>query len=210
MPLSMRFSEGKQLTRGKEIDFAIRTLKQIDSGVYKEFTDEFRTEAKKIAAELKTNIPKRSPLSGMKPAILARRGATSNADYLDIYQWRMPSVKIVIGSRSRGGRRRSRPVVAIRFRDSRKTAGFSILELAGAENPNGVTYRGRNMIQGLKKKKYPLRGGGDIPKGRFVIPDFYERKPEIMAMAERILLKYSEKVSRRLADKVRKAQRMAR
>jgi hypothetical protein len=205
MALSMRFSTGRELTRGKQIDFAIRTLKQIDSEVYKEFTSEFRTEAKKIAAELKTNIPKRSPLSGMKPAVLAKRSAESNADYLDIYQWRMPTVKIIIGSRSRGGRRRSRPVVAIRFRDSRKTAGFSILELAGTKNPQGVTYRGRNMIQGLKTAGHPLNEGG-----RFVIPEFYRRKPEIMATAEKVLLKYSKRVSEDLAEKVRRAQRMAR
>lgn len=206
MPLSMRFSQGRELSRGKEIDFAIRTLKRMDSAVYKEFTDEFRTKAKAIGEELRSrNLPQRgSPLSGMAPRTINRRRATSNADYLNKYLYNKPRVKIFIGSRNRGMKRRTRPIVAIRFEAKKGAAGFQIMELAGTKNPNGVSYRGRNMIEGLRTAGFPLGDGG-----RFVIPEFYRRRPEIMAMAERTLAKYMDRVSAELAAKVRRKSRFA-
>jgi len=94
--------------------------------------------------------------------------------------------------------------VAIRFEAKKGAAGFQIMELAGTKNPVPSNYRGKNMIQGLATAGFPLGDGG-----RFVIPEFYRRRPEIMAMAERTLAKYMDRVSAELAAKVRRNSRFA-
>jgi len=202
MPLSMRFSAEQRgaLSRGKQTEAAIREIRRLEPDLYKQLTKEFRTEARAIGNELKSRyVPQRgSPLSGMAPKTLD--GRKSNRKYIDRYRYHKPSVKVVVGSRD-GGRRKTRPIVAIRFQARKNAPGFQILELAGTKNPQGKTYRGRNLIQGLRTAGFPLGDGG-----RFVIPPFYEKKNEVTRMAERIVVKYSDRVSRKLAAKVRKQQ----
>jgi len=202
MPLGMRLSAQQKgaLSRGKQTEAAIREIKRIEPDMYKELTKEFRKEARAIGEELRSqHVPQRgSPLSGMAPKTLDRR--QSNRKYVDRYRYHKPGVKIVVGSRD-GGRRKTRPIVAIRFQARKNAPGYQILELAGTVNPQGKTYRGRNLIQGLKTAGYPLGDGG-----RFVIPPFYAKKNEVTRMAERIVLRYSERVSAKLAAKVRKQQ----
>lgn len=204
MPLSMRLATNRQLKRGGQTEAAIRELRRIEPDLYKELRQDFRKEAKAIGEELRSrHVPRRgSPLSGFAPKTLDARD--SNRDYIDRYRYYKPSVKVVIGSK-RGGRFKTRPIVAIRFVSRNKAPGFTILERAGSRNPNGLSYRGRNLIQGLRTAGYPL---GD--RGRFVIPPFYEKKNEVTAMAERIVKKYSQRVSRRLSAKVRRQQGVSR
>lgn len=199
MAVSMRIgSPGKKMTRAKNLDFAIRTLKTIDPESHKAFQESFKTQAKQIGRELKENIPRANKVpSGFQPR---------NAAEGSFYVYKKPTMKIVMGSRNKGRRRtggRSLPVVKIVFSDRRPTAGFSILELAGTENRNGITYRGRNLIRGLRTKGMPLKDGG-----RFVIPEFYDRRPEILRMAELILLRYAKRVNADLAKRVERGMRM--
>jgi len=196
MAVSMRIgSPGKKMTRAKSLDFAIRTLKTIDPESHKAFQESFKTQAKQIGRELKENIPRANKVpSGFQPR---------NAAEGSFYVYKKPSMSIVMGARHRGSRRRSRPVIKIVFSDRRPTAGFSILELAGTENRNGITYRGRNLIRGLRTKGMPLKDGG-----RFVIPEFYDRRPEILRMAELILLRYAKRVNADLAKRVERGMRM--
>lgn len=188
------------LNRGKQTEWALREIRRIEPELYKDLRKEFRREAKALGEELRAqHVARRgSPLSGMAPKTLD--GRQTNRKYVDRYRYYKPSVKVVLGSRS-GGRKKTRSIVAIRFQSRGNAPGFSIMELAGTVNPQGKSYRGRNMIQGLATAGYPLGDGG-----RFVIPPFYEKQNEVTAMAERMVLKYSERVSQKLAAKVRKKQ----
>jgi len=73
--------------------------------------------------------------------------------------------------------------------------GFNIIELAGSKS-SGKTVQGRAMISALNNR-VPIRGG----LGRFAIPVWKKKEPDVERIARGILEKYSEIVSRRMRDK---------
>ena len=171
--------------KAQDFQKLIYELKKVDNDLYNEFRREFRQEMQPIANELASNIPPQSPISGF----LGSNGAELP------YLWRKVNPSIQVGSRSRGRKRAARSVVSINFNQ----AGFSILELAGVSNKgkskDGMTYRGENLVRGLAKVGYPL---GD--RGRWVIPQYYEKQGAVRDKAVEILQRYAAKVSRRLKE----------
>lgn len=155
-------------------------LRRLEPDLYNEMRRDFRRDLQPDANQLASNIPSQSPLSGM-----SRRGnrARQSFDERGPYVWKKPRAKIDIDFRSR--RRKSRPIVRIYFNDKRPFSAFSVLETARSAKG----FRGANMIAGVDGK-FPAKG-----KGRWVIQQFYDRRPRIVQIATSILQTYMAKVS---------------
>lgn len=177
-----------------DFDRALTELRKADKNLYNQMRREFRKEIKPFAQELQRGIPRGgSPLSGMSrsPRIAKTR---KSPEQRSPFVWKLPSTRVDIGTKF-SRRRGVKNVVRISFTDKRPFSAFSVLETAR----DGASYRGRNMVRGIKKK-YPNRG-----RGRWVIPQFYEKRPEIIRTGTRIVAKYTAVVNRRLARKLRRA-----
>ena len=165
----------------------ITELRSVDKELVNEFRREFRSELKPFGDRLASNVPSAPPISGF--------GKLGQSPYI----YRKPTVKIDTTFRKKS-RRNQVPVVSIRFNDRRPNAGFSILETAGTRNigkdKGGMTHRGVNMVTGLASKGFSVGKGG-----RWVIPQFYSRQPEITEVAKKILVKFAGKVNLRLREK---------
>jgi len=57
-------------------------------------------------------------------------------------------------------------------------------------------FRGANMIRGINSKYPP------IGKGRWVIPQFYDERPELRRILVRLLGKYMRGVNNRMAKRL--------
>lgn len=179
--------------RKTEVGRLYRILNAVDKDLTKQMRADFRSEIRPYANELKANIPGPSPLSGMSRGVRLAR-TTTPAEQRSPYVWKKPSASIDVGSRSRGrrsGRYRTEPILRIRFNDKRPYSAFSILETAR----QATNWRGENMLRGLEKKGY-----GPVGKGRRVIDQFYQKQPEMIGIAQRILVDYAKRVNVRLAS----------
>lgn len=179
--------------RKTEVGRLYRILNAVDKDLTKQMRADFRSEIRPYANELKANIPGPSPLSGMSRGVRLARTRTP-ADERSPYVWKKPSASIDVGSRGRGrrsGRYRTEPILRIKFNDKRPYSAFSILETA--RQP--TNWRGENMLRGLEKKGY-----GPVGKGRWVIDQFYQKQPEMIRIAQRILVDYAKRVNVRLAS----------
>lgn len=177
--------------RDVDVDRALYELRKTDKDLFNQMRREFRREIKPIARDLKDNIPRGgSPLSGMSRSPRISRTSKS-VDLRGPFVWKLPGTRIDVGTRRRG-RRGTQSIVRIRFTDKRPFSAFSVLETARQSN----NWRGQNMIAGIEQK-YKKDG-----KGRWVIQPFYERKPEMMRIAGRIVGKYMKTVNRRLAKRM--------
>jgi len=168
----------------KEADLraVLAELKQLDPNLQKELRKELRTELKPVADELKGGIPTQAPLSGFS------KGKGSPP-----FVFGTVSSSVRTSLRGRKGRAFSN-VASIQLTDRRPNAGFSILELAGSKNPNGVTPQGKALIANLASKGFGIRSG----LGRFAIPDFKEKQGDVEKIAIDILDRFSSMVNRRL------------
>jgi hypothetical protein len=178
--------------RKTDVSLLIRELKQADKSLFNQMRKDFRTEIRPYANDLKSNIPGASPLSGFSRGVRKAR-TTASPDERSPFVWKKPGASIDVGSRSKGRRRgrvRSEPVIRIRFTDKRPFSAFSIMETARIPG----NWRGANMLRGLEKNGY-----GPVGKGRWVIKQFYDQQPEIIGVARRVLNKWANIVSRRLA-----------
>jgi hypothetical protein len=171
----------------KEVDIRglVFELKKADDNLQSQLQKELRGALKPVNDSLKAGIPKTAPLSGFA------RGTGSEP-----YLFGAVSARVSTRFRIRRGKSMN-TLLSLNFSDRRPAAGFSILELAGSANVgrdrNGLTNRGRAMIRNLNSR-FPVQGG----LGRFVIPPFKGKQPEVERMAIDILKKYAERVNRRL------------
>ena len=170
----------------ENLQLVLRELRAAEPQLRKELVDEMKEGIKPIGASLLANIPSAPPLSGFSPTV----GSSP-------YVWRKPrmSVRTPLSKRPRKGG--TFGVVSIQFDDRRPNAGLSILELAGTTGvgraKQGLTPAGQAMIRNVSSR-YPVRKG----LGRFVIPDFKDKKVDATRIAVNILKKYAERVNRRL------------
>lgn len=174
--------------RKTEVSRLYRVLRSVDKDLITQMRRDFRSEIRPYANELKANIPGPSPLSGMSRGVRLARTRTP-AEQRSPYVWKKPSASIDVGTRSRGmrrGRFKYEPVLRIRFTDKRPYSAFSILETAR----QATNWRGENMLRGLEKKGY-----GPVGKGRKVIDQFYQKQPEIIGIALKILDDYAHRVN---------------
>jgi hypothetical protein len=162
-----------------DVDVILRELKDIDKQLVNDFRKAFRTDLKPINESIRATIPSESPLSGF-----GKKTGTSP------YIWAKPTASVKVNTRHKPGRAFSN-IVSTRFTDRRPNAGFSILELAGSKS-QGRTPQGRRMIQALNSK-FPMRAG----LGRFVIPEWKKKGPDVERVAKKILETFSEKVNRK-------------
>jgi len=163
-----------------------RELKDLDKDLYNEFRREMRAEMKPFAQKLQSNIPSTSPLSGMSRR--PPRGRQS-IEERSPFVYKKPRARIAVGTgRIRSGSSGA-SIVKIVFNDRRPSSAFSVMETAGANGSNRVS-------RALATAGYPLR-----KRGRFVIPDFYEREAEVVRAARKVLQKYSKMVSKKFARK---------
>ena len=168
----------------KEADLraVLAELKQLDPNLQKELRKELRSQLKPVADDLKGGIPKEAPLSGFG------RGKGSPP-----YIFGTVSSSVRTSFRGRRGRAFNN-VASIQLADRRPNAGFSILELAGSKNPNGVTPQGRALIRNLAGKGFGIKGG----LGRFAIPEFKNKQGDVEKIAVDILERFASMVNRRL------------
>lgn len=174
--------------RKTDVSVLIRELKQADKSLFNQMRKDFRTEIRPYANDLKANIPGASPLSGFSRGVRKAR-TTRSPEQRSPFVWKKPGASIDVGSRGRS-RYNTQPLVRIRFTDKRPFSAFSIMETARIPG----NWRGENMLRGLEKKGY-----GPVGKGRWVIKQFYDQQPEIIGVARRVLNKWANGVSRRLA-----------
>lgn len=174
-----------------KIERALVELSKLDKDLFNKLRREFRQEIKPIAKELQGNIPRGgSPLSGMsRSSRIARTLQTPDAR--SPYVWKLPTVRVDLGTQRRRGAG-SVSIGRIQFLDKRPFSAFSILETAR----QAQSFRGANMIGGIEAK-FPSKG-----KGRWVIQQFYERRPEIRRILVRMLGKYMRGVNNRMARKL--------
>jgi len=158
------------------VDELRRELRNIEPALVNQMRKELRDDLKPFAASLKAPIPTKPPLSGFSSA----KGESP-------YIWKKPPVRVDTDLRPRFP---GTSLVVVRFKDPRPNAGFSILERAGIVNSDN------RLAKGLRKSGYPL---GD--RGRFVIPQFYRRSAEAMAIAQAVILKYTAMVNVKLKTK---------
>jgi len=176
------------------LDVMLTDLRKLDRDLYNQMRREFRAELKPLANKLQKNIPRGgSPLSGMSRSPRISRSLQSAEDRAP-FVWKLPTARVEIGTRRRG-RRGVRNVVRIRFNDKRPYSAFSVLELAR----NSFGYRGANMVRGINAKYAP------VGKGRWVIQQFYDRRPEVIGVLKMFLKRYGVQVSARLAAKAGKS-----
>jgi hypothetical protein len=168
------------------VDELRNELRNIEPALVNQMRRELRSDLKPLATSLASGIPSKSPVSGFS-------GKNAQSPYI----WKKPSVKVDTDLRPRFP---GTSLLVIRFKDARPNAGFSILERAGIINKGkdrkGNSYRGDNLVRGLQTAGFGLKD-----RGRFVIPQFYERSGEAMAIAQAVILKYTAMVNVKLKTK---------
>lgn len=165
-----------------DFDVVLRELKGMDKALVNELRKSFRTDLKPINESIRANIPTQPLLSGF-----AKNVGSSPFVYAK------PTASVKVNTRHRPGRAFSN-IVTTRFTDRRPNAGFSILELAGSKS-QGRTPQGRAMISALNSK-FPIRTG----LGRFAIPEWKKKGPDVEKVARNILEKFSKQVNRKFKD----------
>jgi hypothetical protein len=169
----------------KKQDFTnlLRDLKEVDKQLVNEFRKSFRTDLKPVNESIRSTIDKEPPLSGFAKGV----GKSP-------WVWGRPTASVKVNTRHKPGRAFSN-LVSTRFTDRKPNAGFSILELAGSKS-QGRTPQGRAMIENLNSR-FPIRSG----LGRFAIPEWKKKQPDVERIARNILNKYSEKVNRKFRER---------
>jgi hypothetical protein len=171
------------ITLGKaDLTSVLRELKDVDKQLVNEFRKSFRTDLKPVNEGIRSNIPLVSPLSGFGKGV----GAPP-------FVFGKPTASVKVNTRHKPGRAFSN-IVSTHFTDRRPNAGFSILETAGSKS-QGRTPQGRGMIRALNSAA-PIRGG----LGRFVIPEWKKKGPDVERIARNILEKFSKQVNRKFKD----------
>jgi hypothetical protein len=176
--------------KAADLKVLLAELKNVDPGLRKALQKEMRDDLKPIVTGLAGKIPKQSPLSGF--------GANAQAG--TAYRWGAVGGSVITPLGKRAKRRGFYPVVSMKFRTRGSgKAGFEILELAGSVNKGkdrkGMTYRGNNLVQGLKTAGYEVKGG----LGRFLIPEAKGDADKVTRIAIRIIEKYVALVNRRIS-----------
>ena len=172
------------ITLGKS-DFTalMRELRNVDKQLINEMRRSFRGDLKPVNEAVRAKIPTTPPLSGF----------TKNVG-VSPYVYGRPTASVKVNTRHKGGRQMARVVSTI-FSDRKPNAGFTILERAGSRS-QGNTPQGRGMIRALNAAA-PMRGG----LGRFAIPEFKRRGPEIEAIVRKILVRFADKVNLKMRTK---------
>jgi hypothetical protein len=168
----------------KQADFSavLRELKDLDKTLVNELRKEFRTQLKPVNDSVKSKIPTEAPLSGF-----------SRRDGSEPYIWSRPTAKVVTSFRPPRGKAFTN-LVSTQFSQRRPNAGFNVMELAGSKS-SGNTPQGRMMIEKLNSR-FPISGG----LGRFAIPEWKKKGPEVEKIVRRILDDFSGRVSRKFKD----------
>jgi hypothetical protein len=165
-----------------DFDVVLRELKGMDKALVNEFRKSFRTDLKPINESIRAKIPTEAPLSGFGKNV----GSPP-------FIYTKPTASVKVNARHKPGRAFTN-IVSTRFTDRRPNAGFSILELAGSKT-QGSTPQGRAMINALNSK-FPIRTG----LGRFAIPEWKKKGPDVEKVARNILEKFSNKVNRKFKE----------
>ena len=175
--------------KAADLKVLLSELRSIDPNLRKALQKEMRSDLKPFVTGLANQIPRQSPLSGF--------GA--NAQPGTAYRWGAVGGSVITPLGKRAKKPGFYPVVSMKFRTRGSgKAGFEILELAGSVNRGkdrkGMTYRGNNLIQGLKTAGYDVKAG----LGRFLIPQAKDDARKVTAIAVRIIDKYVALVNRRI------------
>lgn len=175
MPASFSVSSG-------DYRWLIGKMRELDKEIFNQMRRDFRSGIRTVSRELSGGIPSKPPVSGLSPN---NPRSKQSLDQRAPYVWKKPTATIDVGSRVKKRRAGlpTEPVVRLRYVDKRPNAAFSVLE------------RGRNgRLAAQVNKRYEF---GD--RGRFVIPQFYRRQAEMIAIAKDVLQDYSRRFSRVIA-----------
>jgi hypothetical protein len=160
----------------------VEQMRELDKEVFNQMRRDFRSGIRPFSRKLSGNIPSKLPISGTLPnARYARQSLDQRAPWV----WKKPTVSIDVGSRTRArvGARSTEPVVRIRFNDRRPYSLFSILERRNGGKLPDIANRFSNY--------------GD--RGRWVIPQFYRDQDQMIQIAKKILVSYTQKFNRLIA-----------
>ena len=180
-----------QLVLGaSDVQAFVRELRNIDKALYNDLRRELRTELTPVSKALQSRIPSRT-LSGFRSNMASGKNAQR-------YTYFKPTAGINtdMGTPAKAAKGLV-PLVSLTFKDKKDTAGFTILELAGSANvgrfKKGLTPQGAAMIRNINNK-FPQRSSS----GRFVLPFARPQAPAMRKAIEKILVKFADKVGRRL------------
>lgn len=165
-----------------DVEAVLRELKNVDTALVNEFRKSFRTDLKPVNESIRSKIPSEAPLSGF-----TKKSGTAP------YVFARPTASVKVNTRHKPGRSFSN-LVTTRFTDRRPNAGFSVMELAGSKS-GGNTPQGRALISALNSRA-PIRQG----LGRFAIPEWKKKGPDVERIARNILEKFSKQVNRKFKE----------
>ena len=155
---------------------AFKALNELDKQIVKDLRKDLRTQLSPMAQAIAASVPGESPLRGMKNG--GRTGWSAVR----------PSVSITPGR----GRRSYNRLVSINITPIENRVGVSIAELAGSRS-NGFTPSGRAMISKLNENRQ-MKGRG----GRYIYDAFVPLRPDVVAIATRILDQTFAKLDRKI------------
>ena len=168
--------------KAQDFSALLRELKDVDKQLVNEFRKAFRTDLKPVNEGVRSMIPTEAPLSGFAKGV----GRSP-------FVYGRPTASVKVNTRHKPGRAFSN-IVSTHFRDRKPNAGFSILETAGSKS-QGRTPQGRALIENLNRR-FPIRSG----LGRFAIPEWKKKGPDVERIARNILETYSKKVNRKFRE----------
>jgi hypothetical protein len=168
--------------KASDIRRLVANLEQIERKQVFAFKRELKEPAGKIAKDIVNSIDKLTPLSGMMSqtaGALQWNGAKATVSYSISYSRRYAVT----------------PLIAIKVDSPTGYPGYYVTEKAGKRNPQGLTPRGRTMIDRINWKFGYLKGRGG---NRIAWKYFAEHRDDLNRQAKEIIEKFEKKVETEL------------
>jgi hypothetical protein len=160
----------------------VADLEKIEGKQVAAFKRELKEPAQSIARDIVSAIALLTPLSGMMSqtdGALQWNGAKATVSYSISYSRRYAVT----------------PLIGIKVDSPPGYPGYYVTEKAGKRNPNGLTPRGRTMIDRINWKFGYLKGRGG---NRIAWKYFAEHRDELNRQAKEIVEKFEKKVEMEL------------
>jgi hypothetical protein len=164
--------------QASDIRRLVADLEKIEGKQVAAFKRELKLPAQDIARDIVNSIANLTPLSGMMSqtaGALQWNGAKATVSYSISYSRRYAVT----------------PLIAIKVDSPPGYPGYYVTEKAGKRNPNGLTPRGRTMIDRINWKFGYLKGRGG---NRIAWKYFAQHREELNRQAKEIIEKFENKI----------------
>lgn len=165
--------------QASDIRKLVADLESIDHKLVNAFKRELKQPAGSIAKDIVSAIDRLKPLSGMMnytAGALHWGGAVARVSYSIAY-----SRKYAVT-----------PLIAIKVDSPAGSPGYYVTEKAGKKNPNGLTPRGKTMINRINWRFGELKGHGG---NRIAWKYFWQHRDELNRQAKDIVEKFEQVIN---------------